>query len=369
MTYTATYYKTLCINTETWHWIHEHVVIATQTQIIDIIPYKIYKKTYASLELIEKKGHHIPAFVNAHTHLDNAYLYGKTVKHQGFYTWLCSVLQHRKEDTYVQKYITSTPQSIMVQDTAYIASIASSEWLHTLLIGRSIPHCVFYESIGKNMLTPKLHHTQSLYNMSFAGHALYSTQSNILQYVKSLCRKYQRPFSIHLAEHEEEYEFLQGVNNEFSHLLQKRLMPYYIPPRKSPVEYAHSLGLLDKNTLAVHCVHCSRKDIQLLQESKTTICLCPRSNTYIGVGKAKAKDFYQAGIPLCIATDGLASNTSLSMWEEADYAMNIYGFTLRECIPMMTIQPARILGVDNIFGKIQPGYYPMTTEIPQQYLE
>lgn len=369
MLYTATYYERLCIDTEQWYCIEDCIVLATQTHIIDIIPYREYKKKYSSFPLIETQGFHIPAFVNAHTHLDNAYLYGNTNQHKGFYSWLCSVLKERKEEAYKEDYIQQHPSVIHIQDTAFIATIASSQWLHELLCNESIPHYVFYESIGDTALLPEYEYTSSFYRMSYAGHALYSTHSRTLCEVKEYCRRYNIPFSIHLAEHQEEVDFLQGKKNDFSILLQERLMQTYIPPHKSPVEYAYSLGLLDEHTLAVHCVHCNTHDIELLQKSKATVCLCPRSNTYIDVGIAKAQEFFQAGIPLCIATDGLASNTSLSLWEEALYAMKLYTFTLKECIPMMTIQPARILGIDNHFGKMQIGYYPKTTEIPSEYLD
>ena len=365
---TATYYETLCLDTEHWYCMHDCVIIATDKQIRDIVSYTTYKKQYSSLPITEKQGFHIPAFVNAHTHIDNAYLFGKTTTEQGFYSWLCSVLQERKEDSYIQKYLESNTNSLLIQDTAFIATIASSPWLQTLLTQQEIPHYVFYESIGGYPLTPEFNTSPPFYNMSYAGHALYSTEPSVLRQIKALCNQYNVPFSIHLAEHEEEHLFLQGVPSDFSTLLQKRLRPNYNPPYKSPVAYAYELGLLDNNTLAIHCVHCSKEDIELLQKSHVYVCLCPRSNTYIGVGTADARTLYESDIPLCIATDGLASNTSLSMWEEAVYAMNIYGFTLKECIPMMTIQPARALGIDSIFGKLQINSYPMTTEIPQEYL-
>lgn len=370
MQYTASYYSTVCLQPDTWHIMNDCVCIATPTQIVDIVPYTLYKKIYSSLPLHEHQGFYLPAFINAHTHLDNIYLQGKTTKQQGFYKWLLSVLEQRKDESTIKEYCYNelNNTSSIAKETALITTIASAPWLHTLLSEYAIPHYIFYESIGQYPSIPQLTTTESLFYTSYAGHALYSTSSATLYTLKQRCSSSRLPFSIHLAEHQEESDFLHGIQNDFTRLLSERLMPSFIPPNMSPVEYALSLRLLDEKTLAVHCVHLLPSDIDILKHTGVTVCLCPRSNAYIGVGTANALALYNAHIPLCIATDGLASNTSLSLWEEIRFAMEIYSFTLQQSIPMVTTNPARILGVEQYFGKIAKGCYPKLTPIPNDML-
>ena len=83
--------------------------------------------------------------------------------------------------------------------------------------------------------------------------------------------------------------------------------------------------------------------------------LCPRSNSYISGIEPQVADLLRSmgdNINICIGTDSLASNWSLSMVEELKM---FRGVPLAELLQWATINGARALGIDDKFGSIEVG--------------
>jgi cytosine/adenosine deaminase-related metal-dependent hydrolase len=134
------------------------------------------------------------------------------------------------------------------------------------------------------------------------------------------------------------------------------------------VAYADRLGLLDQLTLAVHCVHVDTRDIRILKQRKVHVCLCPRSNAYISCGRPPAEELHAAGVPLCLATDGLSSNQDLNLWQEACYLADIWrgNLSLTELVSLITINPAHALGLAQTVGSLQPGKLDRFSLVPEE---
>ncbi len=193
---------------------------------------------------------------------------------------------------------------------------------------------------------------------SVAGHALYSTSPAALAAAHAWCRANHRPFSMHLAEHPEEDVCLQHGNGALFELLSERILPAgWQAPGLAPTAFADSLGLLSRDTLAVHCVRCSSSDIALLRQCEAAVCLCPRSNAAIAVGSAPAEEMARAGVPLCLGTDSLASNHSLDLQEEMLAARYAWQFSPRAVLRMATVNGAEALKLNGPggLGSLAPG--------------
>ena len=70
------------------------------------------------------------------------------------------------------------------------------------------------------------------------------------------------------------------------------------------------------------------------------------------------KKFLDAGIPIGLGTDSLASSPSLNMWDEMRYAHRIHrrdGISAEDIFRLATIGGARALGLDQDIGTIEPG--------------
>ena len=92
--------------------------------------------------------------------------------------------------------------------------------------------------------------------------------------------------------------------------------------RQGTVSYTHlhSIGLLDRNVIAAHCVWLNPKEIELLARTGTSIGHCPKSNLKLASGVADIDTYLKAGITVALGTDGTASNNTLDLVEEMRFA-------------------------------------------------
>ena len=75
------------------------------------------------------------------------------------------------------------------------------------------------------------------------------------------------------------------------------------------------------------------------------------------MGRAPVALLKKLRIPLALGTDSLASNDSLSLWDEMRYFMDLFpgAFTPSEVLAMATLGSARPLALDNRVGSLEPG--------------
>ena len=316
-----------------------------------------------------------PGLINAHSHLELAHIQGKTIPGQGFVTWVEGLLAQPIFDL-DPDVVKETCRELKRTGVVAVGDIATrfAKEMAGILQDSGLFFTVFVEAIGEKVPTgsflPQGAFTHGRY--SVAGHSLYTTHRDVLRAAKAEASMKWRTFSIHLAEHEDEEDILAGRPSKFLDLLQKRgRLKDFSPPGKGPVEYADQLGLLDRQTLAVHCVRVSDRDIQTLARSRTSVCLCPRSNEFIGVGRAPWEKLFQAGVNLCLGTDSLASNHDLNLWNEAAYFKERYKgkIGLEEVLAMLTTGPARALGLAGQFGTLDRGKDAAYSIVPQEFLE
>jgi 5-methylthioadenosine/S-adenosylhomocysteine deaminase len=84
----------------------------------------------------------------------------------------------------------------------------------------------------------------------------------------------------------------------------------------TPLAYLDRFGLVDQRLTAVHCVHMTDQDLDLLQARGVIPIYNPKSNMKLGSGIAPVAEMLRRGIPVALGTDGSASNDLLDMFEE-----------------------------------------------------
>jgi len=125
----------------------------------------------------------------------------------------------------------------------------------------------------------------------------------------------------------------------------------------------HGLGLLDENTVCVHCVWLTEDDVRLLQETGTKVVTCPESNMKLGSGIAPLAQLLTAGVQVGLGTDGCASNNDLDLFQEMASCARLHKVATREptCLPasvlldMATGMGAEVLGLARQTGRLAVG--------------
>jgi 5-methylthioadenosine/S-adenosylhomocysteine deaminase len=122
-------------------------------------------------------------------------------------------------------------------------------------------------------------------------------------------------------------------------------------------------GIFDVPVIAAHCVHVTDKDIALLAAKNVNVVHNPTSNLKLGSGIAPLQKMMDAGINVCLGTDGAASNNTLDMFEEIKLAALLQKGANQdpeqlkslEVLKMATVNGARSLGFGYGFGTIKTG--------------
>jgi cytosine/adenosine deaminase-related metal-dependent hydrolase len=191
-------------------------------------------------------------------------------------------------------------------------------------------------------------------------HAPHTLSAQLMGEVAGLARTNRVPSAIHLSESPEEAQFLHDSTGRIAELLYPHVgWDDYIPaPRRTTsTAWLHDLHVLDPMTTVIHCVHVTPADVEILKRSGASAVLCPRSNDRLAVGTAPASLLKHALIPLALGTDSLASNDSLSLWDEMRFCRRCYPgiFSPDELLEMATRGGARALHLDDITGSLEAG--------------
>jgi cytosine/adenosine deaminase-related metal-dependent hydrolase len=147
-------------------------------------------------------------------------------------------------------------------------------------------------------------------------------------------------------------------------------------PVENPVKYLENLEVLDENTIGVHLLHASKKDFEILSGCGVNICLCPRSNKNLHNRLPDIEGMLKSGLKICLGSDSLASVESLSMFDEMVFISNAFPkISPAEILAMATVNGAKALGFDKIFGALTPGkraafiYVPVEVSSSSSLLE
>ena len=90
--------------------------------------------------------------------------------------------------------------------------------------------------------------------------------------------------------------------------------------QKTPAKLFYDLGVFNAPTLAAHCVWVSDEDIAMMAEKGVSVVHNPVSNLKLGSGVMPLNKILNAGINVCLGTDGVASNNRSDILREMQTA-------------------------------------------------
>ena len=80
-----------------------------------------------------------------------------------------------------------------------------------------------------------------------------------------------------------------------------------------PIELLAQTGCLGPHTTVVHATHADERELDLLAEANTRVCICPTTEANLGDGFAPVQELCKRGIGICIGSD---SNVRIDPLEE-----------------------------------------------------
>ena len=119
--------------------------------------------------------------------------------------------------------------------------------------------------------------------------------------------------------------------------------------------------------IIAHLNELTESDFSFLERSnsKFHVVHCPQSHNYFGHSPFAFDRLRSMGFNICLGTDSLASNDTLSLFEEMRaFQKNFPQVSPEEILRMVTVNPARALRSENLLGQIRPGFAADLIAIP-----
>ena len=313
----------------------------------------------------------LPGFVNAHCHLSLSGLQGKVTRQERFVDWIELVVAenaalswrdrvdalHREAQTLIESGVTalgdyfSHPELLVEYQTLPFRQV------------------LFLETIGfqsgladekarsvEALLREHPAGASSFIQLAVAPHAPYSVSPALFKRLKKLADKLNCRYSCHVAEVEEETQFLSQGEGDFLELLKKREAydSSWKPPGVTPVRYLEQLGVL-RGMTAIHLNYLAESDINRLVENNASAVFCPGSTRWFGRKTwMPVKELLDLGVSVGIGTDSLASNDSLNFLDEIRLSEEMIPKLHRsEILWLATIGGSQALGIDKL--GLEPG--------------
>jgi len=346
--------------------------------IVDTGSLQLLRSKYPA-QVIDYPGFAIlPGFINAHTHLElthyPAWLQrtSSDCRPNGFSDWIIQFIKVARGLSPTD-YPTSIQEGIRMcleSGTTSVGEIVANPALARHYYNSSLAGRLYFEILGQetshfeSKLTAALaaatEDPERAFLSGLSPHSPYTIAEQHLQTIREASTSHNQPLAIHLSESRSEVDFLF----DGSGLLASNLYPFVgwerflgQPTRCSSTALLDRHGLLTRTTLAIHCVHVSIADARVLKSRGVHIALCPRSNDILDVGRAPVALFKKVGIPLALGTDSLASNNSLSLWDELRFALDTFPDDISEqdVLRMVTKGAADALGVSATSGSLESG--------------
>jgi 5-methylthioadenosine/S-adenosylhomocysteine deaminase len=341
-----------------------HSVIVSQGSIIDVLPTAAAAERYRPRRR-EALPHHllIPGLVNLHTHAAMTLLRG-LADDRSLMDWLRNHIwpaelrfassEFVRDGTLLacaemlRGGITCFNDMYFFPEAAAQAALASG--MRAALGIIAVEFRSAYASDANDYLHKGLALRDSMRGeprLSFclAPHAPYSVSDATFARIATYAAELEVPVHIHL--HETDEEIRESVT---AHGIR-------------PLQRLQKAGLLGPELIAVHGVHLTTEEIELLASHGCHVAHCPASNLKLASGIAPIAALQRRGINVGLGTDGAASNNRLDILEEMRLAAllakaasgDATAATAHAVLEMATLNGARALSLDHLIGSLSPG--------------
>jgi aminodeoxyfutalosine deaminase len=321
----------------------------------------------------------LPGLINAHCHLDYTCLRGKIPPQKSFADWIRAInaekaklsgadylssitegfAEAKRFGTTTVANLTAFPELI-----SQIHSPIRTWWFAELIDVRSPEQAKEIVDLAVESLKPAK-------NWGLAPHALFTASADLYRCCEEIARRENILLTTHLAESREEmemfsdasgplYDFMKAIGRDMSDCGGMTPLAAFIGVgRALPTEW-----------IVAHLNELTESDFDLLGRStrKFHVVHSPRSHGYFAHSRFPFKELHALKFNVCLATDSLASNESLSLFAEMrTFQHNEPELSPDKIFEMVTVNPALALHQSHhggTLGRIRPGFQADLISIP-----
>lgn len=257
----------------------------------------------------------IQPFYNMHTHSSMTLLrgYGDDMR---LFQWLSEYIWPQEAKLTPEDIYNGTRLAIVEMIRSGTVFFLDMYWHHSEIIRaveemkiRASIGVSFIEERGKREIEQNIKFINGFVSplerisINVAPHAIYTVGKDLYQELYMISKVKGLKLSTHLAETMQEVKSCKKANNNLT-----------------PTEFLESIGVLDDNTIAAHCVHLTEHDAEILSSKGVTLVHNPCANMKLASGSFNVPLINKYDLKVCLGTDGTSSNNNLSMLEEMKFA-------------------------------------------------
>jgi cytosine/adenosine deaminase-related metal-dependent hydrolase len=321
----------------------------------------------------------LPGLINAHCHLDYTLLRGKIPPQGSFTDWIRAINASKaalSEEDYIGSIDAGLAESQKFGTTALLNLEAFPEllprisrpslrvWWCAEMIDIRQPMPV--RKVSENLREWSESHPEWIGRFGLAPHAPFTASAQLFSAASEISRKYHVPITTHVAESQEEMQMFRDASGPLYDFLGRIGRPMTDCGGRTPLSSLLESQVLDEHWILAHLNELTEGDFDLLaRAARFQIAHCPRSHTFFGHTPFELRRLRTMGFNICLGTDSLASNSSLSLFDEMRELLRKEPWVSpEEVLTMATVNGARAMGQADALGKISPGFRADLTAIP-----
>ncbi|HYR01182.1 MAG TPA: TRZ/ATZ family hydrolase [Casimicrobiaceae bacterium] len=344
--------------------LRDHALIVDRGRILDLLPRADAERAYAPRERLALPDHVLlPGLVNAHTHAAMS-LFRGIADDLPLARWLEDHIWPREARSVAPEFVYDGVRLAAAEmlkggitccnDMYFFPDAAARAYLETgmrAMLGLPVldfptPYAADPDGYLQAGLAVRdsLRHEPRL-TFALAPHAPYTVGDAAFGKIIVFARQLDLPIQTHLAETAHEVADSRARHGA------------------TPLARLHRLGATGPGFIAIHGVHLTADDIEILATHGGHVVHCPASNMKLGSGIAPVAELAAKGINVALGTDGAASNNRLDLFGEMRLAAllakvrsgDAAALPAEDVIRAATLGGARALGLERALGSLEPG--------------
>ncbi|MFM2048536.1 MAG: hypothetical protein RI955_1084 [Bacteroidota bacterium] len=329
------------------------------------------RQNYDIAELEIYNGAICPGFVNAHCHIELSHLKNKITPHTGLVNFIEQLMKVRFETEDDERWqAIEDAENEMIKNGIVAVGDISNE---TISIKQKAKQKLFYhtfiETVGLNPAIAEKRYNEAIalsnqfaeqkLTTTMAPHAPYSTSVELMKLIFNRCET----STIHNQETEDEAKFFIYKSGGFLSFYKNLNLDISffnattINSLQSIIQHLPS----QQNMLFVHNTFADKFDLESIkhQNANAYLCACATANLFIENTLPNYNLWFANFENICLGTDSLASNYSLSIWDEIKTIQhNFPDIPFETILKCATLNGAKFLNIDDWAGSIAVGKRP-----------
>ncbi len=377
--------------------IENGAVVVEASRIVDVGNFDEVK-AHNSGEIIDLGEQALlPGPINAHCHLDYTCLRGKIPRPESFTDWIRAI-NAEKAKLSEKDYLTSINDGFAEAKRFGTTAIANLTAFPELVSQISSPIRTWWFAELIDVRDPN--HASELVDLATAAlkrarnsgggiglapHALFTASRDLYRRCDEIAQHERILLTTHLAESREElemfrdgsgplYDFMKNIGRPMSDCDDQTPLSYFLKtvrdswtPKAFGARNDKKAVQNDPEWIVAHLNELAESDFKLLETSKRKfhVVHSPRSHDYFGHSRFPFERLCALGFNICLGTDSLASNQSLSLFAEMRaFQRNGPAISPQKILEMVTVNAALALRQENMLGRIRPGFRADLIAIP-----